>query len=89
MPKEQKIQEADGRPIQFHTKKALLRQNNGWIKVESEKDFPTRDNCDYWIVKHGKVELFHWPKRETLNSVAWLSIITHYQLIDKPQPPIY
>ncbi|MNY73651.1 hypothetical protein D3C86_2124910 [compost metagenome] len=66
-----------------------IENNNGWIKIENEKDFPQKDDCDYWIVKNGNIELFHWLKEETLNSVAWLSVITHYQRIAKPRPPIY
>lgn len=66
-----------------------IENNNGWIKIENEKDFPQKDDCDYWIVKNGNIELFHWLKEETLNSVARLSVITHYQRIAKPRPPIY
>lgn len=73
------------RPIQLKG----IENNNGWIKIENEKDFPTKDDSDYWIIKNGKVQMFHWAKGETLNSVVWLSIISHYQPIDQPKPPIY
>ena len=61
---------------------------NKWIKIESERDFPQKDNSMYWIMKKGKVESFYWPAGETLNSVLWLTKITHYQPIEKPKPPI-
>ena len=77
----------------FHQNKILMTEeqeiNKGWTKIENEKDFPQIDDCDYWIVKNGNVELFHWPKGEILNSVAWLTVITHYQAIDKPELPIF
>lgn len=66
-----------------------IESNNGWISIESEKDFPTEDNSSYWIIKNGEIKMFHWEKGETLNVAAWLYTITHYQVIEKPKPPIY
>lgn len=38
--------------------------NNGWIRIENEKDFPQKDDCYYWIVKNGNIEVFHWSKNK-------------------------
>lgn len=66
-----------------------IENNNGWINIESEKDFPTKDNNRYWIIKNGEIKMFHWEKGETLNVAAWLYTITHYQIIENPKLPVY
>ena len=60
-----------------------LEHNNGWIKIESEEQrFPDED---LWICNFNgnKQPFIHYaydfiPER-----------YTHYQPIEKPQPPIY
>lgn len=66
-----------------------ISDNNGWISISNESDFPTEDDCGYFLLKNGKPEYWYWPKHEALNSAAWLSVITHWQKIETPKPPIY
>ena len=63
-------------------------KNNGWIRIESESDLPTDKTTQYSASKEKKVF------QSTINCGTvkhWFNIgkITHYQPIEKPQPPIY
>ena len=68
--------------------------NNGWIKILSEEDLPKEPNKSYFVVtKSGKVK-FAWlntkyNKFYTFNDNREYNNLTHYQLINKPNPPIY
>ena len=62
-----------------------IENNNGWIKIESEKNLPNHklwlsDGKDVWQGNLFEMEFF--AKR--INTLA-----THYQPIEKPKPPIY
>jgi hypothetical protein len=72
-----------------------IENNNGWIKIESEEDLPEQGGS-YYVTRCDKVETAvyvkdnrwlvkgnDYPKTTILHS------ITHYQPIQKPQPPIY
>lgn len=64
----------------------LSKENNGWIKIESQDDLPKEDSYYYVVYKNGNVS--NGPislKILTDNNY----IITHYQPIIKPKPPIY
>lgn len=69
-----------------------IETNNGWIKIESEKDLPTeRDMNDTLVIdKNGIMETV---SSNTLKWVYsrnhWINYYTHYQTIAKPKPPIY
>lgn len=65
-----------------------LEDNNGWLKIESEDDLPKED-CNVFILhktygiitdkyKSAKQD-FHYNCKNN---------ITHYQIIEKPKPPI-
>lgn len=56
--------------------------NNGWIKIKSEKDLPT-ENGFYWTInKKGLIFQNHIEDIEPFHH-------THYQPIVKPLKPIY
>jgi len=72
-----------------------IENNNKWIKIESEDDLPEQGGS-YYVTRCDKVETAvyvkdnrwlvkgnDYPKTTILHS------ITHYQPIQKPQPPIY
>lgn len=76
-----------------------IEQNNGWIKIESEVDLPTDDiRCEF--IKdtgeqlYGRFEnrmggLFVDESKRFEHPEYRKESITHYQPIQKPQPPIY
>ncbi|SHF17441.1 hypothetical protein [Chryseobacterium vrystaatense] len=71
------------RPIQLKG----IENNNGWIKIESEEDMP-KSAGRYYVKDMFRddpcISVFEEALRE-----RWLDIITHYQPIEKPKPPIY
>jgi len=59
-----------------------IETNNGWIKIESENDLP-KEPCFYWCMdNNGIMHQIHYDDIEVGDS-------SHYQPIQKPQPPIY
>ena len=66
--------------------------NNGWIKIESEDDLP-KNITECWINYKDKILLsLYQSKHFVLKSEFSLlpfNLITHYQPIEKPKPPIY
>ena len=66
-----------------------IENNNGWIKIENEKDLPKEDcdcmlyfsdseiRCDRFLFNHKNFRTTHYR------------YVTHYKPIKKPQPPIY
>ena len=77
------------------SKEVLQVENNGWIKIESEKDLPEQGGR-YYITRFGNVETAVYLKnnRWLVNGNDYpkttnLHCITHYQKIIKPLPPIY
>ncbi|KFF24741.1 hypothetical protein [Chryseobacterium vrystaatense] len=66
------------RPIQLKG----IENNNGWIKIEREDDFPDEDVlvCN---INGNKITFFH----DALKPFG--KKYTHYQPIEKPKPPIY
>lgn len=69
-----------------------IETNNGWIKIESEKDLPSED-CDYWCGKmfeNGKFyQLSEKRNKQEIAERFKTNVITHYQPIVKPLKPIY
>ena len=62
-----------------------IEDNNGWIRINDDSDLPSVFYDDYWVInKAGKIfqVIYNNPQN-------WLDNITHYQLIIKPNPPIY
>lgn len=65
-----------------------IENNNGWQRIESEKDLPSGDmdvfvlinskiESDYYLVHHNNFKYFNWYE------------CTHWQPIVKPEKPIY
>ncbi len=71
-----------------------LDKNNGWIKIESDDDLPKED-CHCWILDKEKgLVTGMWKQAPTkqLHDQAcffWKKRATHYQIIIKPQDPMY
>lgn len=77
--------------------KEVSIDNNGWIKIESEKDLPN-GYCDLYLSKlstsavDSEDYIFYLMK--DFNKSVGLKLkraleYTHYQPINKPQPPLY
>ena len=68
-----------------------IENNNGWIKIESEKDLPKESGLyfgkDYEFGTD--MTFFDFETKEWEDSSGYLLNITHYQPIEKPKPPIY
>lgn len=62
-----------------------IEDNNSWVKIESDADFPN-DNKKYWIMFQGEIHQKLIPENR---SKWWINEVSHYQPIQKPQPPIY
>lgn len=64
-----------------------IETNNGWISIESEKDLPSEVD-KYWVIGYGLdypiIQFF-----DVENKNEWLEVVTHYQPIVKPKPPLY
>lgn len=72
-----------------------IEHNNGWIRIESEEDLP-KDQLNGDLFEVGLLDdegnFTHERKRCSGKSVKWMwdkKLITHYQPIVKPKPPIY
>lgn len=72
-----------------------IENNNGWIKIESEKDLPKENNLDCYVFRNGEVEMATFDN-ETKKFYDFetsydrrLKYVTHYQPIVKPLNPIY
>ena len=77
--------EKDYRGIFRHKSLSGIETNNGWIRIESDKDNPIEGGC-YWCLCYEEVKIVSYSCK--LNT--WLSSgVTHYQPIIKPLKPIY
>lgn len=60
-----------------------IENNNGWIKINSEEDFP-KESGEYWVVHNNKISHRIIVKDSYIDKYT-----THYQPIEKPKPPLY
>ncbi|PIF44320.1 hypothetical protein CLU96_1263 [Chryseobacterium sp. 52] len=70
-----------------------LGDNNGWIKIESEEDLPKLTGL-FWVMdsKYDAIGQAEWRSGRFVtrfNNLYQKDHISHYQPIEKPQPPIY
>ena len=64
-----------------------FHNNNGWIKINEEKDLPVNEMEYYWVIGENysiHQVIFH----EGITDI-WLSRYSHYQPVIKPEKPIY
>ncbi len=69
-----------------------IETNNGWVKIESESDLPKESNR-LWIIFNGMIGdcFYNYSDKvfwNTYNDKPFIDV-THYQIIKKPNPPIY
>jgi len=68
------------------------QDNNGWIKIESESDLPKDDCICYFVLKSNKAMLTGYFRNGCFDYALRYydeNEVTHYQPIQKPEPPIY
>jgi hypothetical protein len=66
-----------------------IENNNGWIKIESDDDLPKKSGM-YWTFIIGKEVVANTFNTFGNNEFTFDNgVVTHYQPIQKPQPPIY
>ena len=68
-----------------------IENNNGWIKIESEKDLPKVSGLYFGKDYEFGTDMmyFDFETKKWEDSNGYLQNITHYQPIEKPKPPIY
>lgn len=66
-----------------------IENNNFWIKIESEKDLPKEDNKICYLVIDTNKNIQFTNLRHFVNRIEEGHPYTHYQPINKPQPPLY
>ena len=66
-----------------------IENNNGWIKINSEDDFPKTEGT-YWVYDNINVTTAYYTSGSGFQLVMGINCKpTHYQSITKPQLPIY
>lgn len=87
-------------PDQFFCRPSSLKgieDNNGWIKIESEKDLPKQDVDVHLMLSlfNGKHGLFYtiglWDNelKAFFSGRSKLTKVTHYQPIQRPEFPLF
>lgn len=71
-----------------------IENNNGWIKVESEEDLPSNGTKCHFIINRFEENDYqgHFYDGLFWNSYSEAythNIVTHYQPIQKPNPPLH
>lgn len=66
----------------------LSKDNNGWIKIESENDLPKEGMTNYLVCIDNEPSIHPYNLKQLL-MLFEDRMITHYQPIIKPKPPIY
>ena len=66
----------------------LLKPNNGWIKIESEEDLP-KISGHYFILINTVIKIDFWTNHEKKFELWNKNLVTYYQPIDRPKPPMY
>ena len=61
--------------------------NNGWIKIESEADCPKKKGTYFLVTR--KTGLITMQHRQPLTSKSTFERFSHYQPIQKPNPPVF
>ncbi|OPC51499.1 hypothetical protein BAY06_03995 [Elizabethkingia anophelis] len=72
-----------------------IENNNGWTRIESEEDLP-KDDYFGDLFEVGFLDesgfFHHERKRCSFKSLKWMyekKLITHYQPVQVPKPPIF
>ncbi|MDV3768125.1 hypothetical protein CMU26_01025 [Elizabethkingia anophelis] len=64
-----------------------IETNNSWTRIESEEDMP-KEPGHYFVMDIFRTEPCIIVFEETLKK-NWLEVVSHYQPIETPKPPIF
>ncbi|MCT4253026.1 hypothetical protein HZP37_18190 [Elizabethkingia anophelis] len=64
-----------------------IENNRGWTRIESEEDMP-KEPGHYFVMDIFRTEPCIIVFEETLKK-NWLEVVSHYQPIETPKPPIF
>lgn len=64
-----------------------IENNRGWTRIENEEDMP-KEPGHYFVMDIFRTQPCIIVFEETLKK-NWLEVVTHYQPIYTPQPPIF
>ena len=83
-----------GSPESYVRPKSLkgLETNNGWIKIESEKDLPKEHMSVFLFEPIDGIGIGSWCNLQMIFKTRFgneYKPVTHYQPIIKPQKPLY
>ena len=62
------------------------KDNDDWIKIESNKDYPTKE-CRYWIANKNGIFDFFADKEQIIRKYE-NGTLTHYKELKEISPPI-
>lgn len=66
-----------------------IRDNNGWIKIETKKDLP-KENCSCFVIfANGEIDIQRFFSNYKDFGNTPYKYITHYQVVKLQPPPIY
>lgn len=66
-----------------------IHDNNGWTKIESEKDLPQDINHVYVVARDKEILFKSGVSKSTVDYLYATGKITHYQQIQEFKPPIF
>lgn len=66
-----------------------IENNNGWIKIESDDDLPKEVDTYYLFNNYTKKIESRFYVPTNVNDKILFRQYSHYQPIEKPEPPIY
>ena len=68
-----------------------IENNNGWISMEGEitNILPTEKGDYFGLYPDGTISCFFFNPEDDFDRELFLTELTHYQPIIKPNPPIY
>lgn len=78
----------DLQPTRPRSLRGILN-NNGWTKIESEKDLPQDINYAYVVAKDKEILFKSGVSKSTVDYLYATGKITHYQQIGEFKPPIF
>ncbi len=66
-----------------------IENNKGWIKIESENDLPKEEGNYLPFHKMEYPQSTETYSKNVIHKLFEMKVISHYQPIQKPEPPIY
>lgn len=71
-----------------------IEDNRGWTRIEKDEDLP-KQSIECWFIYKNEIAVFNGSYNNDFKCFSYSAFkfdideITHYQPIQKPEPPIY